>query len=228
MSTVLAIVAGSLVGAVFMALHSAQGSRLGVPQMIQARAQFGMYGSVPITVIVILIYVGWIVALMVLAQQTLGAVWTGLGTTAGLLLSTALTLTAVVIGYQLILRFNRVMVWLSGLALVTTLVYTGIEAADGGVGELAGAGGSFTWAGFLGMASVVGVWQLPTRRTSRTTRATCPRPPRPGPRSGTPTPAPCWASSERCLSVPSWSRGSARTAGWWTWTASCRTPCSSS
>ena len=160
MSTVLAIVAGSLVGAVFMALHSAQGSRLGVPQMIQARAQFGMYGSVPITVIVILIYVGWIVALMVLAQQTLGAVWTGLGTTAGLLLSTALTLTAVVIGYQLILRFNRVMVWLSGLALVTTLVYTGIQAADGGVGELAGAGGSFTWAGFLGMASVVGVWQL--------------------------------------------------------------------
>jgi NCS1 family nucleobase:cation symporter-1 len=160
MSTVLAIVIGSLVGAVFMALHSAQGSKLGVPQMIQARAQFGMYGSVPITVIVILIYIGWIVALMVLAQQTLGAVWTGLGTTPGLFLSTALTLFAVVVGYQLILRFNRVMVWLSGLALVITLVYTGIHAADGGAADIAGAGGSFTWAGFLGMASVVGVWQL--------------------------------------------------------------------
>ncbi|TQK71728.1 NCS1 family nucleobase:cation symporter-1 [Nocardioides sp. SLBN-35] len=158
-STILAIVSGSLVGAVFMALHSAQGSKLGVPQMIQARAQFGMYGSVPITVIVVLIYVGWIVSLMVLAQQTLGAVLTGLGHTAGLLLSTALTLTAVVVGYQLILRFNRVMVWLSGLALVLTLVYTGMEAADGGA-SITGAGGSFTWAGFLGMASVVGVWQL--------------------------------------------------------------------
>jgi nucleobase:cation symporter-1, NCS1 family len=157
--TILAIIVGSLVGAVFMALHSAQGSKLGVPQMIQARAQFGMYGSVPITVIVILIYVGWIVALMVLAQQTLGAVWTSLGTTAGLLLSTALTLFAVVVGYQLILRFNRVMVWLSGLALVVTLLYTGVHAADLG-GGLASAGGSFTWAGFLGMASVVGVWQL--------------------------------------------------------------------
>jgi NCS1 family nucleobase:cation symporter-1 len=158
-STVLAIIVGSLVGAVFMALHSAQGSRLGVPQMIQARAQFGMYGSVPITVIVVLIYVGWIVALMVLAQQTLGAVWTSLGTTAGLFLSTALTLFAVVVGYQLILRYNRVMVWLSGLALVVTLGYTGVHAADLGSG-LANAGGSFTWAGFLGMASVVGVWQL--------------------------------------------------------------------
>jgi purine-cytosine permease-like protein len=158
-STVLAIVVGSVVGAVFMALHSAQGSKLGVPQMIQARAQFGMYGSVPITVIVVLIYVGWIVSLMVLAQQTLGAVVTGLGHTAGLFLSTALTLTAVVVGYQLILRFNRVMVWISGLALVLTLVYTGIEAADGGAG-ITSAGGSFSWAGFLGMASVVGVWQL--------------------------------------------------------------------
>ena len=158
-STVLAIVVGSLVGAVFMALHSAQGSKLGVPQMIQARAQFGMYGSVPITAIVIAIYVGWIVALMVLAQQTLGAVWTSLGTTAGLFLSTALTLIAVVVGYRLILRFNRVMVWLSGLALVVTLAYTGVHATDL-AGGLAGAGGSFTWAGFLGMASVVGVWQL--------------------------------------------------------------------
>jgi nucleobase:cation symporter-1, NCS1 family len=158
-STVLAIVIGSLVGAVFMALHSAQGSKLGVPQMIQARAQFGMYGSVPITVIVILIYVGWIVALMVLAQQTLGAVWTSLGTIPGLFLSTALTLFAVVVGYQLILRFNRVMVWLSGLALVVTLLYTGTHAVHEG-GSLASAGGSFTWAGFLGMASVVGVWQL--------------------------------------------------------------------
>ncbi|WP_418057509.1 purine-cytosine permease family protein [Pimelobacter simplex] len=158
-STVLAIVIGSVVGAVFMALHSAQGSKLGVPQMIQARAQFGMYGSVPVTVIVVLIYVGWIVSLMVLAQQTLGAVISGLDNTAGLLLSTALTLTAVVVGYQLILRFNRVMVWLSGLALVLTLVYTGLEAGSGGT-SLGSAGGSFTWAGFLGMASVVGVWQL--------------------------------------------------------------------
>ncbi|GAB3861094.1 cytosine permease [Nocardioides maradonensis] len=157
-STIIAIVCGSVVGAVFMALHSAQGSKLGVPQMIQARAQFGMYGSVPITVIVILIYVGWIVALMVLAQQTLSAVWTGLGHTPGLLLSTALTLLAVVVGYQLILRFNRVMVFISGLALVLTLVYTIHEASGGSAA--AGDTGTFTWAGFLGMASVVGVWQL--------------------------------------------------------------------
>jgi len=38
---ILALVIGNLVGAVFMALHSAQGPKLGIPQMIQSRAQFG-------------------------------------------------------------------------------------------------------------------------------------------------------------------------------------------
>src|SRR5438128_324121 len=39
--TLLAIVAGVLFGALFMALHSIQGPRLGLPQMIQSRPQFG-------------------------------------------------------------------------------------------------------------------------------------------------------------------------------------------
>lgn len=156
-STIIAIIIGSCGGAVFMALHSAQGSKLGVPQMIQARAQFGMYGSVPITVIVILIYVGWIVALMLLAQQMLSAIFTGIGHTTGLLISTAITFGIVVVGYQLILRFNRLMVWLAGAALIATLYYTLVELGNGNPNATTG---SFTWAGFLGMASVVGVWQL--------------------------------------------------------------------
>ena len=44
--SVVAILLGNLVGALFMALHSAQGPRLGVPQMIQSRGQFGMIGAV--------------------------------------------------------------------------------------------------------------------------------------------------------------------------------------
>jgi NCS1 family nucleobase:cation symporter-1 len=158
-STVIAIVVGSVVGAVFMALHSVQGSGLGVPQMIQARAQFGMYGSLLVIVVVILAYVGWIVSLMVLAQQTLVAVFPSLNTVVALAFSTLLTLATVVVGYQLILRMNRVMVWLSGLALVLTLGFTAVSAAHGGAGG-SGGGGSFNWIGFLGMASVAGIWQL--------------------------------------------------------------------
>src|SRR5579884_2384352 len=41
-----ALVIGNGFGAVFMALHSAQGPKLGVPQMIQSRAQFGFHGAI--------------------------------------------------------------------------------------------------------------------------------------------------------------------------------------
>jgi len=33
---------GSAIGTIFMAAHSAQGPQLGIPQMIQSRAQFGV------------------------------------------------------------------------------------------------------------------------------------------------------------------------------------------
>ena len=35
------IILGTLFGSIFMAYHSAQGPHLGIPQMIQSRAQFG-------------------------------------------------------------------------------------------------------------------------------------------------------------------------------------------
>ncbi|HEY1531653.1 MAG TPA: cytosine permease, partial [Galbitalea sp.] len=54
-----AIVIGNLVGAIFMALHSAQGPRLGVPQMVQTRGQFGSYGSLLVILIVVIMYVGF-------------------------------------------------------------------------------------------------------------------------------------------------------------------------
>src|SRR5580658_5321420 len=43
--TIAAIVAGAAVGGAFMAAHSVQGPRLGVPQLVQSRAQFGFYGA---------------------------------------------------------------------------------------------------------------------------------------------------------------------------------------
>ena len=42
-----------------MALHPAQGPRLGIPQMIQSRAQFGFYGAVVPILLVIMMYIGF-------------------------------------------------------------------------------------------------------------------------------------------------------------------------
>src|SRR5580658_5348045 len=43
--TIGALALGNGIGTVFMAAHSAQGPQLGIPQMIQSRAQFGVVGA---------------------------------------------------------------------------------------------------------------------------------------------------------------------------------------
>ncbi|CAM3321743.1 hypothetical protein GCM10011247_16250 [Pseudomonas plecoglossicida] len=57
--SVLSILLGSMIGAIFMASHSAQGPRLGIPQMIQSRAQFGVFGAIVPLLFVMLIYLGF-------------------------------------------------------------------------------------------------------------------------------------------------------------------------
>src|SRR5260221_8435943 len=58
----IAIAAGTLTGALLIALHATQGPRLGVPQTIQSRAQFGFYGSAFLFPAVLLINGGFIAA----------------------------------------------------------------------------------------------------------------------------------------------------------------------
>jgi nucleobase:cation symporter-1, NCS1 family len=70
----LAIIIGSLIGAIFMASHSAQGPTLGIPQMIQSRAQFGAIGAILPLSFVMVIYLGFFVSNTLLAAQSLAAV----------------------------------------------------------------------------------------------------------------------------------------------------------
>ena len=72
---VVGLCAGNLVGAVFMALHAAQGPVLGVPQMVQTRGQFGSYGALLVVVLVIVMYVGFFASNLVLSGEALAAAW---------------------------------------------------------------------------------------------------------------------------------------------------------
>jgi purine-cytosine permease-like protein len=60
--SLLGLLAGNLVGGAVMALHSAQGPRLGLPQMISSRAQFGVKGAVVPLVLVVVMYVGYLIS----------------------------------------------------------------------------------------------------------------------------------------------------------------------
>lgn len=59
LTSALAIVLGVAVGTIFTAFHSAQGPQLGLPQMIQSRAQFGYRGVILICAIVVFSLVGF-------------------------------------------------------------------------------------------------------------------------------------------------------------------------
>ncbi|MDT7632795.1 MAG: nucleobase:cation symporter, family, partial [Pseudonocardiales bacterium] len=58
-STIVAIVLGNLIGGLFMAYHSAQGPVLGLPQMVQSRAQFGFLGAAVPNLMAIVMYIGY-------------------------------------------------------------------------------------------------------------------------------------------------------------------------
>ena len=71
---IVAILVGHLVGGVLMALHSAQGPQMGIPQMIQSRAQFGSLGALLVVLIAGVMYIGFFASNIVLAGKSLHGV----------------------------------------------------------------------------------------------------------------------------------------------------------
>lgn len=102
----LAIILGSLIGAIFMASHSAQGPKLGIPQMIQSRAQFGVIGAVLPLLFVMLIYLGFFVSNTLLAAQAIESV-SPLGGDANIYLIGTLCFVVALYGYRLIHRLQK-------------------------------------------------------------------------------------------------------------------------
>jgi nucleobase:cation symporter-1, NCS1 family len=72
--SVLAVVLGVGFGTFFMAFHANQGPRMGLPQMIQSRAQFGSRGSSVPFAATVFVYVGFLVFDTILAAQGIGLV----------------------------------------------------------------------------------------------------------------------------------------------------------
>ncbi|AKT51103.1 purine-cytosine permease family protein [Arsenicicoccus sp. oral taxon 190] len=99
---------GNLLGGVVMALHSAQGPRLGLPQMISSRAQFGVIGAVVPLVLVVLMYLGFASTGTVLAGQAVSRAL-GLDTpTVGIVVFGVLSAVVAIVGYRWIHALGRV------------------------------------------------------------------------------------------------------------------------
>ncbi|GGN21338.1 purine-cytosine permease family protein [Streptomyces fuscichromogenes] len=104
--SLLAIVAGTLIGTFFMAFHSAQGPQLGLPQMIQSRPQFGYVGALLVWLFAYVQYAGFNVFNTVLAGQALDTTIHG-GVQLWVIVVTVVALVVALVGYDIIHKAER-------------------------------------------------------------------------------------------------------------------------
>jgi purine-cytosine permease-like protein len=118
--SIIAVVAGILLGTLFMAFHSAQGPQLGLPQMIQSRPQFGYIGALLVWLFAYLQYAGFNVFNSVLAGQSIN-VTIGGATKLWVVILTVVAFVIAIAGYDLIHAAER---WLTAAMLIVFGVLT--------------------------------------------------------------------------------------------------------
>jgi NCS1 family nucleobase:cation symporter-1 len=151
------LVVGNLAGAIFMALHAAQGPTLGVPQMIQTRGQFGSLGSLLVVGIVIVMYVGFLASNLVLGGEAIANVTPGLTDVPGIVLVGVIGVVGAIFGHDLIHTYARWTSYVSGIVLLLAFVW--IAWIHGLPADFA-TRNSFTTRGFLGTVSAAALWQI--------------------------------------------------------------------
>ena len=152
---IVANAAGMSIGAVFMALHAAQGPHLGVPQMVQTRGQFGSWGAVPMIVLIIVMYIGFAASNWVLGAQTLQVVVPALGQDGGIVGMIAATLIPAIVGYSAIHATARAASWAGGIGLAFCLISAAHHLAPSALSA-----GHMTATGMVGCFSTGALWQI--------------------------------------------------------------------
>jgi NCS1 family nucleobase:cation symporter-1 len=154
---VFALTVGNLVGAIFMALHAAQGPTLGVPQMVQTRGQFGSFGSILVVAVVIVMYVGFFASNLVLGGQSMAIIIPSVPVYEGIVLMGLISVAGAIFGYDLIHLYARVMSWACGLVLAFAFYWiVAVHRLPSGFLQH----GHYTTPGLLGAISIAALWQI--------------------------------------------------------------------
>ncbi|MFF7709284.1 cytosine permease [Pseudomonas sp. NPDC007930] len=153
---IVAILVGHLIGGVLMALHSAQGPQMGIPQMIQSRAQFGSLGALLVVVIAGVMYIGFFASNIVLAGKSLHGVAGGVPVPVGIVIGAVGSGVIGIIGYRFIHVLNRIGTWVLGAGIVLGFgyIFTHLQSAD------FFSRGGFNLSGWLATVSLAALWQI--------------------------------------------------------------------
>lgn len=151
-----AILAGNLLGGVVMALHAVQGPRIGMPQMIQSRAQFGVLGANLPLALVVIMYLGFFAGTTMLGAQVLESVFEW-PQAVSILATNALCLGLFALGHDAIHRFAKWATVAFALMFVAATFYA-VEGALQHHGMVVS--GNFSLASFLIVVAICVGWQI--------------------------------------------------------------------
>jgi len=150
-----AILFGHFFGAAILALTSAQGPQVGIPQMIQSRAQFGRYGALLVVIFTTFIYLGFFTSNIILSGKTLHTVIPAIPVPTATVIGAIVATLIGIIGYHFIHKFNKIGTWFMGGALLI-----GFALMIPHVTAEVLAKGSFNLKGWFAMFCVCAIWQI--------------------------------------------------------------------
>ena len=129
-----ALFTGTLLGMAFTALHAVQGPRLGVPQMIQSRGQFGFYGAIGIFLASILLDVGYLAGQQVVQAQSIQDLVGSVSIPVWIIIMTIPAAALAIFGYHWIHRVQPALTILQGGALLAAVILTATSGRSLGKG----------------------------------------------------------------------------------------------
>jgi len=153
--SIVAGIAGIAFGTLFMAFHATQGPVLGLPQMIQSRAQFGFRGVLLPLVGTLFTFVGFNVVDVVIIKSGLQSIfgWNPVVVAAAI---TAIAALLAIYGHDLLHKSFRILFWISlplWIILTVSVLFGGVT---GGPAPAAG----FSWVGFLAQFGVAASYNI--------------------------------------------------------------------
>src|SRR6202789_4473185 len=120
----IAMFLGAFLGLAFTSLHAVQGPRLGVPQMIQSRGQFGFYGAVFVFLASIVLDVGYLAAQQVVQAQSLNDLTGSVSIPVWIIIVTIPAVLLAIFGYGWIHRIQPTLTVVFAGALLAAVILT--------------------------------------------------------------------------------------------------------
>ena len=154
--SVVAIICGNLPGAFFVAGHSVQGPVLGIPQMIQSRAQFGVFGAAIPLLAVLIMYIGYFKTIQLLLRGDAIDAGTPIGKNWGIVISGLVILVITFYGHDLIHKIERWFAIILGagfLAVTAVVIQHGLPSDSWNASN-------FNGTAFLLLIAATATWQL--------------------------------------------------------------------